>query len=62
MSAADTEAGCVLENDEQEREATVEFTNKRTKYDPLAKFRNVAADNEPRKKSCNLIDEVNEEF
>ena len=39
----------VLENDKQERETAVELTNKKTKYDPLAEFRNTATDGEPRK-------------
>ena len=52
----------VLENDEQEREAADEFTNKRTKYDPLAEFRYTATDGGPRKKSSNLTAEVNEEL
>ena len=59
LEASDVE---VLENDEQEREAADEFTNKRTKYDPLAEFRNTATDGGPRKKSSNLTAEVNEEL
>ena len=52
----------VLENDEQEREVADEFTNKRTKYDSLAEFKNAATDSEPRKKSSTLIAKVNEEL
>ena len=52
----------VLENNGQEREAAVEHTNKKAKYDPLAEFRNAAVDSESRKKSSNLTAEVNEEL
>ena len=37
----------VLENDDQERETSVEHTNKRAKYDPLVEFRNATSDGGP---------------
>ena len=52
----------VLENNGQKREAAIELTNKRAKYEPLAEYRNAATDSKPRKKSSNLTAEVNEEL
>ena len=52
----------VLENNGQKREAAIELTNKRAKYEPLAEYRNTATDSESRKKSSNLTAEVNEEL
>ena len=58
FEASDVE---LIENDEEERWEGVENINKKTKYDPLAEFRNASCVSGP-KKSSNLMAEVNEEL